>query len=87
MYPVDRDRDIRELDVLVFGGIPEVPQPVFERDTYAYSELRRTRQLPHSSVAARVNATDSAIVLDLLHIDWASGEIQFEDVLPGGDEK
>lgn len=43
MYTVNRLRDIRELDLFLFGGIPETPEPMFERDTHSFSESRTTR--------------------------------------------
>ena len=32
MYPAERLRQIRELELYLFGGIPETPEPMQERD-------------------------------------------------------
>jgi hypothetical protein len=43
VYSIDRFHDITELEFFLFGGVPETPEPVFERDVQAHSELRRSR--------------------------------------------
>lgn len=81
MYPSDRDRDIRELEALVFGGVPETPQPVFERDTYAYSEVRTTRQgLCTSSGSFRRHP--DGLTLGRIKLNVHTEELEFLDPAP-----
>jgi hypothetical protein len=40
MYPLSRIRQIRELSLFLFGGLPESPKPIFETDTQGFSEER-----------------------------------------------
>lgn len=42
MNSVERLRDIRAYEFFVFGGVPEVPEPMYERDSHGYSETRPT---------------------------------------------
>jgi hypothetical protein len=34
------------MEFFLFGGVPETPEPVFERDVQGHSELRRSRGAP-----------------------------------------
>lgn len=43
MYSLKRFNDITEMEFFLFGGVPETPEPVFERDVQGHSELRRSR--------------------------------------------
>ena len=43
MADPDRVQDIIELEVCLFGGVPERPEPVYERDYHTYYEVRTTR--------------------------------------------
>jgi hypothetical protein len=42
MASLDRLRAIRRLEYLVFGGVPESPEPMFERDGNPQAEGRIT---------------------------------------------
>lgn len=44
MCSVDRLRDIRAFEFFLFGGIPEAPESMFERDSHNLVDLRRTRR-------------------------------------------
>jgi hypothetical protein len=42
MNSVERLRDIRAYELFVFGGVPEVPDTMYERDSHGQSESRPT---------------------------------------------
>lgn len=43
MTDIRRIEDMIELDVFLFGGVPEIPNPVYGRDAYASVQSRLTR--------------------------------------------
>lgn len=45
MYSIDRIDDIWNLEVFLFGGVPEVAEAMYERprDTHGSSDVRTTR--------------------------------------------
>ena len=46
MNPLDVQNDIREYDILMHGGAPQVPAPVFGREPKAYRQGRTARCQP-----------------------------------------
>ena len=59
MYPLERLREIRELELFLFGGVPETPEPTYERDVHGFSGVRfphcdlhdmKTESLPQGEV-------------------------------------
>lgn len=44
MFPIDDIHNIRELDIFMFGCIPETPESMYERDFHDFSESRLTRE-------------------------------------------
>lgn len=44
MYSRKRFHDITNLEYFLFGGAPEAPEPVFERDVQSFAEPRRARR-------------------------------------------
>ena len=87
MYPINRDRDIRELEVVVFGGVPEVPQPVYERDTYAYSEVRRTRKSRLGTYNHELGGMRSDLDLGSIRLNTETGEFVILAPDPEGVDK
>jgi len=55
MYSNDRFRDITDMEFFLFGGVPETPEPVFERDIQSHSELHRTRGAQHNRRSGHVH--------------------------------
>ena len=46
MNPLDVQNDIREFDILMHGGAPQVPAPVFGRGQNAFRQGRTARAAP-----------------------------------------
>ena len=44
MSTLERLKDIRELEFFLFGGIPEAPEFMFERDSHNHVDVRKTRR-------------------------------------------
>jgi len=42
MNSIERLREIRTYELFVFGGVPEAPESMYERDSHGYSESRST---------------------------------------------
>ena len=63
MYPQERLTDIWHLEIFLFGGVPEVAEPMFERvkDTSGVHEVRETRRHVNSS-ARKGEATERKIL-------------------------
>ncbi len=53
MYSNDRNFDVRELELFLFGGVPESTTQIHETDFFGHSETRKnhcpTSKLPLSS--------------------------------------
>ena len=78
MYPLSRVRDVRELDLFIFGGVPEIPEPNYERDIHAYSEMRTSRLNVNIPSA---NFTEQAKPIEIGHLilDVEKGVFTFCD--------
>ena len=50
MYELSRMRDIRALEFFIFGGVPEVAEPMHGRDFHAQAHVVFTRSLPETSL-------------------------------------
>ena len=76
---LDRVQDIIELEVFLFGGVPELPEPVYERDYHTYHEVRTTRN-PIPPVRHR--GAGGAPSLGYIEIDLDSDEMTFSEFVP-----
>jgi hypothetical protein len=62
-----------ELEVMLFGGIPESPRPVYERDVLAYDDYRYARDLFEGH--APTEADEVAIDFGVVQLDEVSGRV------------
>ena len=54
MHTMDRLREILELDLVLFGGVPETAQPMYPADWHTHIDHRTTRAgLPNRSEQRR----------------------------------
>lgn len=77
MYPRETIRDNRELELFLFGGVPETPDPVYERDFHSHSESRMTRK------PMELASTSEALVgniVGFIVFDPATGGVSFREV-------
>src|ERR1044071_2743573 len=75
MYRLKRLRQIRELSLFLFGGVPETPKPIYETDTQGFSEERNSHSRPAASrpplpsgegeIVAKARYNESTGVLDI----------------------
>ena len=76
MYPVKRLREIRELELLLFGGVPETPEPMYERDVHSFSDFRTTRR----GIASPPGSTHpDGTTVGYMEIDIQTGEITISE--------
>ena len=78
MFTIDRLRDVRALEFFLFGGMPEAPESMFERDSHNHVDVRRTRR-------GLADETDSFIaetgmVTAVIEIDPATGAVTITKV-------
>lgn len=78
MCSIDRLRDIRALEFFLFGGIPEAPESMFERDSHNHVEVRRTRR----GLADETDyfAAESGVVTAIVEIDPSTGALTITKV-------
>ena len=76
MYPIERLRDIRELELYLFGGVPEVPEPMYERDVYDHADVRLTRS---SVVGYGGRESEQDVVVGYMEVNIETGEIYFKE--------
>ena len=74
VYPAERLKQIRELELYLFGGIPETPEPMHERDLHAWGRDRAPR-----SFDGRSNASDAPAesILGFVEYDPHTRDIRF----------
>lgn len=72
MYSKKRYCDIRELELFLFGGVPETAEQMYERDSYGHSEIRITRK-PISSCQYKTDPSN-AVKIGECEIDFSTGE-------------
>lgn len=73
MSSVDRLKDIRALEFFLFGGIPEAPEFMFERDSQHHVDVSRTRR--GFSDGAEIFVEDPGQVIEIIEIDPATGSV------------
>jgi hypothetical protein len=71
MSTLERLKDIRELEFFLFGGIPESPEFMFERDSHNHVDVRRTRR--GLTKYSELNVTGQGEMTAIIEIDPASG--------------
>lgn len=74
MYSTKRLSDIFELEIFLFGGVPETAEQMHEREFHCYSEPRLTRQ-ELAPMRPAHDADDKAEVVHRLRIQVATGEV------------
>jgi len=81
MPDLQRVHDLIELEVLLFQGVPERPNPVYGRDSYASVHSRNSRASAehHQDEMQRSPAMH---VLQRISVDFQSGKIEFSDFTP-----
>jgi len=84
MSKPDRIRDIMELEVFLFGGVPEMPEPVYERDSHTHSQVRTTRTPIEASALPNNEANE--VSMGYVEMDLATGELTFSRFVPPGEK-
>ncbi|HUQ69289.1 MAG TPA: hypothetical protein VM165_07200 [Planctomycetaceae bacterium] len=70
-------RDMIELDVFLFGGVPELPDPIFGRDFLDYSQSRLTRSgVEDGSHSHKPLKLKPEHILQKVIIDFQTGTIR-----------
>jgi hypothetical protein len=85
MYSFDKLPIIRAFDLLMFGGVPETPEQMYEGETNPpnpYTESRPTRQ---SLLAATQNGHGNGEIIEEFEIDLDTWEITAKSSDPTGD--
>jgi hypothetical protein len=77
MAPASRIRDTLEVEVFLFGGVPERPEPVYGRDSHANVETRTTRSPIARSAEAGANVAGAS--LGRFSINVRTGEMFWEN--------
>ena len=77
--------DMIELEVFLFGGVPEIPNPVYGRDSYGnvHARLTRTGIGRSQRRGSPETGRESEILLQKIRIDSDAGTIEFGEFLPG----
>lgn len=73
MASLERLRAIRQLELLVFGGVPEAPEPMFDRDGNPQAEGRITGR---ALGGGRYPAVDAEEATTFLEFDPETGEVR-----------
>jgi hypothetical protein len=68
--------DIREYDILLYGGMPRVPDPVYGQEQNTYREVSSVRPRPKLSLCQ----PDDAKVISWMVFNFETGEISIESV-------
>jgi hypothetical protein len=84
MYRLKRLRQIRELSLYLFGGVPETPKAVYETDTQGFSEERNS----HSRTAASQQPapTSDGEIVAKARYDERTGVLDISRVGLAGDD-
>ncbi len=80
MSDYSRIRDVLELEVLLFGGVPEKPEPVYGRDSHAHVQSRTTR----TGIAPATMSTEDlqGPVVENFTVNFETGEISYGEYVP-----
>lgn len=73
MASLERLRAIRELELLVFGGVPEGPEPMFERDGNPQAESRTTGR---ALGGGRYPSVETHQPTEFIEFDLETGEVR-----------
>ena len=73
MCSVERLKEIRAVEFFLFGGIPEAPESMFERDSHHHAEVRQTRR--GLATAPEAFHSDSGITVAVIEVDYATGDV------------
>jgi hypothetical protein len=83
MASLERLRAIRELELLVFGGVPEGPEPMFDRDGNPQAESRVTGR---ALGGGRYPAVETHRPTEFIEFDPETGEVRLVTVSQEGIE-
>jgi len=81
MAYLQRLYDLVELEVFLFQGVPERPNPVYGRDSYANVHLRTTRSNIENN-QDQMKRSPAGHVLQSVSVDFPSGKILFSKFSP-----
>jgi hypothetical protein len=81
MPNLQRVRDLIELEVFLFQGVPERPNPVYGRDSYA-SVHSRTSRANVEHCQDETQRSPVGHMLQRISVDFQSGEITFSSFIP-----
>jgi hypothetical protein len=82
MYPLKRLRQIRELSLLLYGGVPEIPKPIYETDSQGFSEERTAYR--RSATFRSLPPADAGQVVGSAHYDRETNSLTISLSLEGG---
>lgn len=80
MNSIERLRDIRAYELFLFGGVPEVPESMYERDSHGYSETRLTGKGIQASGALMPSRTTK--VRTRIAFNRATGSLSITEYVP-----
>ncbi len=73
MATLERLRANRELELLVFGGVPEAPEPMFDRDGNPQAESRITGR---ALSGGRYPSVEAYQCTEFIEFDPETGEVR-----------
>lgn len=73
MCSLERLKEIRALEFFLFGGIPEAPESMFERDSHHHAEVRRTRR--GLATDPETFSSEPGTVVAVIEVDYATGDV------------
>jgi hypothetical protein len=85
MCSLDRLKDIRAFEFFLFGGIPEAPESMFERDSHNHVDVRRTRRGLADESESFVG--EAGEVNAIIEIDPATGALKIQKIDGGSNPK
>lgn len=76
-----RLRDMIELDVFLFQGVPERPNPVYGRDSFASVQSRTSREIVEGTPDVVARAAKGQVV-QVVTVNLVTGELSFGEFMP-----
>ena len=77
---VDTFRAFRQLERLLFHGVPEHPEPNWERETYAHAGARHTGKSQLTNDFAATSDEEDRLVITVHYVpDWGTAESTDEE--------
>jgi hypothetical protein len=72
MNPLHRQPAIREFELFVSGGVHEIPESVYERNSRAAGEVRVVREMGQVSIPSR---PIDRVIVGVVKVDRKTGEV------------